>query len=336
MSAFQSALASGDLETIRRVPKSDLHNHFILGGNRALVSKWAGKDIAPLDRRLNSISEMHEWVQTRFGALFKGAHGRLKAFEATLVQAKFDGVTRLETGETPWAITLHNGSTSALTEALRSMHNHVAPDVEWIPQLDLARQVSADVQARRLAPFLELGFWRSLDMSGDELAQPTSIFRPLFREAKRAGLRLKAHVGEWGAAESVQRAVEELELDEVQHGIAAAQSPSVMRFLADNRIQLNICPTSNVLLGRVSSLSEHPIRKLYDAGIKVTINTDDVLAFGQGVSDEFLSLYTTDLFSAAELDQIRQNGLTPFERQWTSKSSEDLRTSQSAMGQFRQ
>ena len=106
MSAFQSALANGDLEAVRRVPKSDLHNHFFLGGNRALVSKWAGKDIAPLDRRLISMSEMHEWVQTRFGALFEGAHGRLKAFEATLVQAKFDGVTRLETGETPWAITL--------------------------------------------------------------------------------------------------------------------------------------------------------------------------------------------------------------------------------------
>jgi adenosine deaminase len=213
----------------------------------------------------------------RVGALFEGANGRLKAFEATLVQAKLDGVTCLETGETPWAITLHHGSASALTEALRGVHNRVAPGVEWIPQLDLAREVPADVQARRLAPFLELGFWRSLDMSGDELAQPTSTFRPLFRAAKEAGLRLKAHVGEWGDAESVQRAVEELELDEVQHGIAAAQSPSVIRFLADNRIQLNICPTSNVLLGRVSSLVAHPIRKLYDVGIKVTINTDDVL-----------------------------------------------------------
>jgi adenosine deaminase len=324
MSAFQSALANGDLHAIRRVPKSDLHNHFFLGGNRALVSKWAGKDIAPLDRRLISMSEMHEWVQARFGALFEAQDGRLNAFEATLVQAKLDGVARLETGETPWAITLHNGSASALTEALRGVHNHVAPDIEWIPQLDLAREVSVDVQARRLAPFLELGFWRSLDMSGDEFAQPTSVFKPLFRAAKEAGLRLKAHVGEWGDAESVQRAVEELELDEVQHGIAAAQSPSVMRFLADNRIQLNICPTSNVLLGRVSSLSGHPIRKFYDAGIKVTINTDDVLVFGQSVSDEFLNLHKVGLFSTAELDEIRQNGLVLSECQRTSKSSKGL------------
>jgi hypothetical protein len=196
---FQTALETSDLDAIRRVPKSDLHNHFFLGGNRALVSEWAGKDIAPLDHKLDSMAEMHEWVQAQFGALFGGAQGRLRAFEA--------------------------------------------------------------------------------------------------------------HVGEWGSADSVQRAVEELELDEVQHGIAAAQSTSVMKFLADNRIRLNICPTSNVLLGRADSLAGHPIRKLYDAGVKVTINTDDVLVFGQSVSDEFLNLYRAALFDAAELDEIRQNGL---------------------------
>ncbi len=310
MTAFQTALQTGNLSAIRRVPKSDLHNHFFLGGNRALVSERAGKDIAPLGHKLGSMAEMHEWVQTRLGTLFAGAQGRLKAFEATLVQAKLDGVTRLETGETPWAITLHNGSATALTDALRGVHAHVTPDVEWIPQLDLAREVPVDIQARRLEPFLELGFWRSLDMSGDELAQPTAAFKPLYRKAKNTGLVLKAHVGEWGDADSVQRAVEELELDEVQHGIAAAQSTSVMKFLADNCVRLNICPTSNVLLGRVESLARHPIRKLYDAGVKVTISTDDVLVFGQSVSAEFLNLYQAGLFNAAELDVIRQNGLS--------------------------
>ena len=68
-------------------------------------------------------------------------------------------------------------------------------------------------------------------------------------------------------------------------------------------------PTSNVLLGRVESLAEHPIRKLCDGGVKVTVNTNDVLVFGQSVSDEFLNLYRAGLFSAAELDEIRQNGL---------------------------
>jgi len=306
---FIDALTRTDLDSIRRVPKSDLHNHFFAGGNRALVSTWAGTDITPLDHKLCSMADMHAWVESRLTSLFAGAQGRLRAFEATLVQAKLDGVTRLDTGETVWAITLHNNSAPALTDALRDVHRRVAPDIEWIPQLDLARQVPVPVQARRLAPFLELGFYRTLDVSGDELAQPIEAFKPLYRMAKTAGLRLKAHVGEWGDADSVQRAVEELELDEVQHGIAAAQSAAVMRFLADNRIRLNICPTSNVMLGRVESLAAHPIRKLYDAGVKVTVNTDDVLVFGQSVSEEFLSLYRAGVFTAVELDIIRLNGL---------------------------
>ena len=121
---------------------------------------------------------------------------------------------------------------------------------------------------------------------------------------------MKAHVGEWGDADSVWRAVEELELHEVQHGIAAAQSKPVMQFLAKNRIRLNICPTSNVMLGRVRTIAEHPIRRLFDAGVIVTVNTDDVLVFGQGVSDEFLGLFRAGLFNADELEMIRLSGLT--------------------------
>jgi adenosine deaminase len=101
----------------------------------------------------------------------------------------------------------------------------------------------------------------------------------------------KAHVGEWGHADSVWRAVAELELDEVQRGIAAAKSPAAMRFLADNRVRLNICPTSNLMLSRVEYLASHPIRKLFDAGVRVTIKTDDMIMFGQSVSHEFLNLY---------------------------------------------
>lgn len=158
-------------------------------------------------------------------------------------------------------------------------------------------------------PFLELGCYRTLDLCGDELSQPIERFRGIYRRAKACSLRLKAHVGEWGTADDVWRAVEVLELDEVQHGIAAATSPAIMRKLADHGIRLNVCPTSNVLLGRVESVATHPIRKLYDAGVKVMVNTDDALMFGRSVSEELLGLHRAGVFTAAELDIIRLNGL---------------------------
>ena len=78
-----------------------------------------------------------------------------------------------------------------------------------------------------------------------------------------------------------------------------------MNWLADNRIRLNVCPTSNVMLGAVADLESHPIRALYDHGVDVTINTDDLMIFGQSVSDEYLNLYRAGVFTGDELEEIR-------------------------------
>jgi adenosine deaminase len=130
--------------------------------------------------------------------------------------------------------------------------------------------------------------------------------------AKDMNVTRKAHAGEFGTAEDVLEACEVLELQEVHHGIAAARSKPVMKWLANNKIQLNICPTSNIMLGRVKSYEEHPIRILYDHGIPVTVNTDDLLIFNQSVSQEFWNLFRAGLMTAEELDEIRLTGLKPY------------------------
>src|SRR5690606_41669950 len=122
-------------------------------------------------------------------------------------------------------------------------------------------------------PRLDDDSYQSVDLAAGEIAQRIGVFKPVYRAAKAEGVRHRAHAGGWGTADDVWQAVEELELDEVQHGIAAASSPQVMRFLADNKIRLNVCPTSNIMLGRVESMAAHPIRKLFDAGVIVTVNT---------------------------------------------------------------
>ena len=120
---------------------------------------------------------------------------------------------------------------------------------------------------------------------------------------------MKAHVGEWGTAKDVIAAVKALHLDEVQHGIAAVQDDEAVYSLAENNIRLNITPSSNVLLGRVSDISNHPIAQLYRRGVKVTINSDYVLIFDSDVSKEYLRLFQSGCLSAEELDDIRMNGL---------------------------
>ena len=117
------------------------------------------------------------------------------------------------------------------------------------------------------------------------------------------------HVGESGSAEDVEAAIETLGLDEVHHGIHAATSPRVMKLLADRQITLNVCPTSNIMLGYANSYAEHPIKTLVENGVPVTINTDDLLVFDSSVDQEYLRLYEAGTLTAEQLDQIRCRGL---------------------------
>lgn len=304
-SDFAAALETGDLPALRRAPKADLHIHGFGGGDRAFVRQRTGVDVAPVDGVLPSMAAMHAFAEERLAPVFAGTVGRALALEATFVQARKDGVTRLEVGEDAWAITLHGGSAQALWNSMVAAHQSGAPNMDWVPQLGISRHCAVADLARWMDPLLELGTFRTLDLSGDERAQSIEAFAPLYRRARAAGLTLKAHVGEWGSADDVWRAVELLELDEVQHGIAAAASPPVLRALADAGVRLNVCPTSNVRLGRVPSLAKHPIRRLFDAGVRVTVGTDDPLIFGCTLSGEFLALYRAGVMTAAELAAIR-------------------------------
>src|SRR5262249_42680157 len=231
--AFQRALKAEDLESIRKVPKTDLHNHGVAGADPASVEAILGRRFAPLDHKLTSMGEMHAWASENLGD-FDPKRG-VRLLEAAFARATWDGLVRYELGDDVWSITVH-GSAENVTERLKKAHARGAPKVEWIPQLAISRHCRIEDIRRWMEPFLSLGFYRTFDLSGDEFAQPTENFKPLYCLAKANGLRHKAHVGEWGDADSVWRAVEELELDEVQHGIAAADSPAVMRCLAEHRI----------------------------------------------------------------------------------------------------
>ena len=183
------------------------------------------------------------------------------------------------------------------------------PETELRLQIGLSRHCSIDYLLGCLENFWGRKEFYSIDLYGDELAQPIEKFEPIYRKAKDNGLRLKAHIGEWGTSDDIRRGVEILGLDEIQHGISAVESEEVIKYLIDNKIRLNITPTSNVRLGRVSSICDHPIKELYRAGVDITINSDDILIFNSDVSNEYLRLYKNNVLSLEELDCIRVNGL---------------------------
>ncbi len=307
---FTDALKRGDLTAVRRCPKADLHNHFALGGSRRFLREHTGREIQPIQMPIHSMDEMHAWYSQNLGGLFETPEGRRMLIRAAFAQAKEDGVTILEIGEDVWGLdAFFRGNIEELVSAFETARQGIAPETELRLQIGLSRHCDIAYLEDCLSRFWGCKAFYSIDLYGDELAQPIENFRPIYRRAKAEGLRLKAHVGEWGTADDVRRAVECLELDEVQHGIAAVKDPSVIRFLRENHIRLNIAPSSNVLLGRVKDLKTHPIAKLYRSGVDVTINSDDVLIFDSEVSKEYLRLYQSGCLNAEELDNIRKNGL---------------------------
>jgi adenosine deaminase len=301
-------LASGTA-VIRDVPKSDLHNHCLLGGRRSIIEQFYGRKLPPFRSGRSGIADLNHWIFSQYRPFYDLPGAFEKAVEAAFRQALHDGVTVLEMSIDVFFARKLMIPPHRVVEVLDSTHKKLAPSVEFRPELGFPRTHPAKTTLDVLLPFFSTGYFRSIDMYDDENIQPVSEFREVYRAARQMGLKCKAHVGEFGDGASVREAVEILALDAVQHGIGAADSPEVMRWIADRRTVVNVCPASNIRLKRVRSYKTHPIRILFDHGIRVTINTDDALVFGVGNSEQYLRLYRSGLFSAGELEEIRRNGM---------------------------
>lgn len=309
MSDFVKALRSGDLAGVRQSPKSDLHNHGMMGGRLSRLSEFYGRPVTPFSNGDKGVAGINEWIGKSLKPVFELPGAFEFMAEAAFIQAKEDGVTVLEMSIDAFLSVLLNQPATWLTEVIRNAHLKIAPGIDFRPELGLSRSLPMRTLFQLTDRFLETGYFRSVDLYDIEDAQPVENFRELYAHFHRAGLKCKAHAGEFGDAESVRKAVELLGLDAVQHGIGAAGSPQVMTWLAERGTILNVSPASNIVLRRAESYARHPLRILYDHGVKVTLSTDDVLLFDAGNSEQFLELYNCGAFSPEELDEIRMNGL---------------------------
>ncbi|KAL2846036.1 adenine deaminase [Aspergillus pseudodeflectus] len=127
-----------------------------------------------------------------------------------------------------------------------------------------------------------------IGMGGAELANPPSKFARFFAACRERGFRTCIHAGEEGPSDYVRQAVEHLQVDRIDHGIACASDAALVAELVARRTPLTVCPVSNVKLGIVPSLEAHPLRDLLDAGLVVTINSDDPPYFGAYINENFL------------------------------------------------
>jgi adenosine deaminase len=170
--------------------------------------------------------------------------------------------------------------------------------------------------------------WKDLagvDLHGFEDAPVEPWTGVYWEKARQAGKYTKAHAGEFMGAEFVQKIIGELRPSRIEHGVRAVENRAVLDELVQRGITLDVCPISNHKLMPGITLETHPIRQLFDAGVKVTVSTDDPISFGNTLNDEYVALVERCGFSRKELVQIARNGfdvslLTPAQKQsWLSE-----------------
>jgi adenosine deaminase len=307
---------------IRGLPKTDLHMHLEGSIEPELMLRLAERNGIAL--RWNNPGEMRaayqfKDLQSFLDLYFEGCrvlvHERdfYDVTRAYLHRATADGVVHAELFIGPQSFTergtpiaaLMNGVLAAIDDAARdsgisaglliSAHRHRSE----AEALDVLRSIQP--WSERIA---------GIGMGGAEIGNPPSKFVNYFRAARDAGFRTTIHAGEEGPAAYVREAVELLNVDRIDHGIACAGDPDLVAELVRKAIPLTVCPLSNLRLNVVPSLEVHPLKQLLDAGVKVTVNSDDPPYFGGYVTENLIACHHALGLTLADIATLARNGFS--------------------------
>jgi adenosine deaminase len=298
-----------DMQYYISQPKVDAHNHLNLGMHYNTYLAWSGIAIPDFPRPMDGLDDMHDIIARYTRPRCRSSDDVISLIDMSIRDAITDGVTVLE-GSIDIGFMVHfKGNTDKFLKMTTDFVKKYAGKIDFRPELGLGKTFDKQKIAKWAPNLMESGVFKSIDLYGPEIEDGIEEFEYIFKQASKLGLKKKAHVGEFSDAKSVRKFVDYFTLDEVQHGIGAAQDDSVLKFLADNKIRCNVCPQSNVILGAVKSLKDHPIKKMIDAGVPVTVATDDLLFFDHTVSRQILDLVTEKVITEADADTLLKNGI---------------------------
>ncbi len=180
------------------------------------------------------------------------------------------------------------------------------------PAFDFGRQFSLE-EAHRAVELAQEGMRYGVvafSIGGDEANYPPEPFVEVFAVARAVGLHVMAHAGEVAGASSVRGAVEMLGVDRIGHGFRVLEDSELTEFLARRGdITFDVCPTSNIRTGVVATLTAHPLRQMLDAGLPITLNSDDPSLFGTTLTAEYLLAVEHFGFSIDEICRVALQGV---------------------------
>jgi adenosine deaminase len=308
-----------------RLPKVNLHSH--LEGSLRPETLWdlaqkqgikLGIEHSKLDSALQvngeerSLVDYLDKIALSYQVLKDGEALQRCAFEAAKGAAQ-DGVIYFELRAGP---ALHSRPGLSIKDVILSMLMGLR-QAETIFDIHCGLIVAAlrshdpvvNVELAKIAVTLKDEGVSGFDLAGDEVGFPASLHKEAFRIAREGGLGITVHAGEAAGPENVRYAVEVLQATRIGHGIRSIQSPEVLDLLKEHGTLLEVCPTSNVQTHAVSGIDQHPVRKLFDSGVRITIADDDPTTSRTSVSSELTLLKKQFGFTHNELGKIQLMGI---------------------------
>lgn len=307
-------------DPVEALPKAELHIHVEGSLEPAAMLEMAarnGVDLPWRSEREAREAYRFERLQDFLDLYYKGMSA-LRTREdfraltaAYLRRAAADGARHVELFFDPQAHLprgvafddIVDGIGDALAAARRGLGVTGFPILCFLRHLDAAdAERTLDLALSRRDAILGVG----LDSS--ELGHPPSKFRGVFRRAAAAGFRLVAHAGEEGPPEYVWEAIDILGVERIDHGNRALEDPALVRRIAADGLALTMCPLSNLRLRVIDDMAAHPIRRMLEAGVRATVNSDDPAYFGGYLNDNFRALEAALGLGGDEIRVLARNG----------------------------
>ncbi|MFF5262269.1 adenosine deaminase [Actinomadura viridis] len=309
---------------IDALPKVELHVHLVGSASVATVLELArrhpGGPVPTDERELRGFYTFRDFPH--FAEVYEAVSSLVRTPDdvATLVlgtarDLAAQNVRYAEITVTPYTHHRAGMAMPAVTEALdraveeaRERHGVRIAYIFDIPGEFGAEGAAATTEhALRHPPRALVGF----GLAGIEQVRPPyrDDFRAAFRAAREAGLRSLPHAGEMSGPETIWEVIEGLGAERIGHGISCVQDPRLVAHLRETRIPLEVCPTSNVCTGQVASLADHPLPRMLEEGLFVTLNTDDPPMFGTTLNGEYRAAAEAFGLGRADLTALARNAV---------------------------
>ncbi len=294
-------------QAIRALPKIELHRHLegavrletlveIARDHEFEMPEYEVETLRPFVQMMPSETRNAQHFLGKFYTIrqfFRSPAAIRRIAREAVLDAAADNVRYLELRFTPRALSnVLNCTYETVVEWVTAEVQQAASEEGIEARLILSMNRHESVEIGEAVLDVALAFRErgvvAIDLAGNEGEFSAEPFLPVFERARKAGLGVTIHAGEWGGADNIRYAIEHLGAQRIGHGVRLTENTALMEWVIQRQVTLEVCPTSNVHSGVVADWSQHPLKCLLSSGVSTTLNTDDPLISDIVLSDELI------------------------------------------------